>query len=262
MKNIIQETIEKIKDQHIQPEPKWKYLAKKYGLWALFGAVVILAALAFSTASEIAGQLDWDLYRFSRQSRLLYFLSIVPYFWVVLTALFFLAAFFEIRRTETGYRYSLAKISLVIIGGILVFGLAMTSFGLGGKLNGAMSKNFPIYGRHMMTRESQWMQPQKGFLAGIIQSVSEENLDLEDLNGGDWNISIDERTLIRPSANIAKGEMIKVIGQDKGNSVFEASEIRPWQGRGMMGGGKNSEKGSVRGMMNSQGQGKGMMRGR
>ena len=48
MKNLIAETIEKIKKENVRPEPRWKYLAKKYSVWMSFFAVALIAAAVFS----------------------------------------------------------------------------------------------------------------------------------------------------------------------------------------------------------------------
>jgi hypothetical protein len=234
MKNLIQDTIEKIKKQKIAPEPKWRYLAKKYFLWALFSFVVILAAVSFSAAYDNASNLDWDLYPFMHQNRVIYFLSIVPYFWVVLIAFFLLASAFEIRRTETGYRYSWLKIVSTTVVGTALFASLMLFLGFGGKFNSVLAKNFPSFSRQLVvTKESQWMQPEKGFLAGTIISVSDNKLEIDDLKGNDWNIQIDEKTSIRPSVNVSEEEMIKIIGTKQDANNFKADEIRPWNGKGM-----------------------------
>ncbi len=258
MKDLIKETIEKIKDQGIAPEPRWKYLVKKYGMWAVFGVIILLGAISFSIAFNLLSQLDWDLYRFAHQSAVLYSLSLLPYFWIVTIGILLALAFFDLRKTETGYKYSWLKMSLVSIGGIIVIGFVFFLIGLGGKLNAFLIKDIPYYGQHMMmTKESQWMQPNSGFLSGTLTIISNGKLEINDLNGQKWNVILDEKTLIRPAVNIAKGEMIKIIGSKKDANNFEALEIRPWMGQGMMNG---SGAGRSSGMMNN-GSGRDMMNG-
>lgn len=235
MRNLIQETIRKIETLHIAPEPKWKYLVKKYGLWFSFVAVLTFGAISLSVAFSNYNSLDTDLYPFMHQSEFAYLLSILPYFWIILIGIFLIVAFLEIRKTETGYRYSWFKMALITVGGIAIFGVLMSFFGIGGKLNSRLAKDVPFYGKHMViTKESQWMQPSKGFLAGTITSVSENYLGIEDLDGNDWNINIDENTMVKPSANIYQKEKIKIIGTKKDGNNFEAKEIRPWTGKRMM----------------------------
>lgn len=256
MNNLIESTIEKIKKQHIAPQPKWKYLSRRYGMWIVFGLIVILGAASFSVAMHLLFSLDWDLYQFIHRSRVAYSLSIFPYFWAVLIGMFAVIAFFDIRKTETGYRFSLLKISLMTIGGIIVFGLALFLSGLGSRLNSMMTSGVPYYGQHLMvTKESQWSNPDGGFLSGKLAVISDDSLEIIDLSGQRWNILLDEKTIIKPAAIIKKEEMIKVIGIKKSADNFQAIEIRPWMGQGMM---KGAGMGKGAGRGNGGG---GMMRG-
>jgi hypothetical protein len=237
MKDLIKDTIGKIKKEHLLPEPKWRYLVRKYGIWALFGFVVIFAAAAFSAAYFLLSSLDWDLYSFMHQNMLSYSLSIFPYFWALVLGIFLLAAFFEIRRTETGYRFSWVKIILITIGSIVVLGAAMSFVGFGGRFNSMMANGVPFYGKHMMvTRESQWSNPAQGFLSGTIIKSSGSELEIVDLNAKNWNVLLSEKTLIRPRADVSVGQIIKIIGTQTNSNTFQALEIRPWMGQGMTGG--------------------------
>jgi hypothetical protein len=197
------------------------------------------------------------------QSFLGYSLSIFPYFWAVLIGIFLIVAFFDVRRTETGYRYSWMKIALMSIGSIIVLGGIMSYVGIGERFNGMMANGVPYYGQHMMvTRETQWSKPLEGFLSGIIVSASNDKLNIKDLSGKKWSIILSDKTLVRPRADISVGQMIKIIGIKLDGDNFQASEIRPWigMGQGMMSSGQ-SQQGNVRpgSMMNKSGQG-GMMR--
>lgn len=236
MKNLIQETIEKIKEKNIIPESRWKYLLKKYALWVLFGIVVMLASISFLAAYENTRSLDWDLYRFMHQNIFMYIFSILPYFWIILIVVFLAATFFEIRKTENGYRYGWLKIFGIIAGSILAFSIFLSLFGAGGRFHSTLSNNFPYYGRHMVvTKESQWMRPEKGFLAGTITSVSGSKLSLKDLNGENWKVQIEKEALIFPAVDVSRGEIVKIIGKKQDGKNFQANEIRPWTGKGMRG---------------------------
>lgn len=256
MKDLIKETIEKIKIRGISPEPRWRYLVKKYGIWVSFGVIIFLGAVSFSTALNLLSQLDWDLYRFVHRSAILYSLSLLPYFWIVLIVAFLALAFFDLRKTETGYKYGWLKMSLLSIGGMIALGLSFFFIGLGGKFNALLSRDIPYYGQHMMmTKERQWSKPDSGFLSGTLIVISDDKLEINDLNGKKWNVILDDKTLIKPAVNVAKGEMIKIIGIKKDANNFYAIEIRPWMRQGMMNG-----QGLRGGKMMNNGSGSGMMR--
>lgn len=246
MKDLIQATVEKIKQQNVVPESRWKYLVRRYVVWLVFVAIILFGAISFSIAFDMLGQLDWDLYRFTKQSALIYSLSLLPYFWIILIGTFLGLAFFDLRKTETGYRYGWLKMSLASIGGIILLGAVFSLVGFGGKINSFLAKDVPYYGEHlMMTKEKQWMQPESGFLAGTLTAISVNRLEIRDLNEQAWQVDLDEETTLRPAVVIAKGEMIKIIGIKKNSNNFKAVEIRPWAGQGMKNGaGKGMRRGN------------------
>lgn len=235
MKNLVEDTIEKIRHNQIRPVPKWKHLAKRYGNWMLFGFALLLGGLSFSVSYFLLANLDWDLYRFMHQGKFPFILSILPYFWLILIAIFLTFSLIDIRKSENGYRFSWLRILTITLGIFLMLGIAMSFFGIGRRFDSAISKGVPNYGRHMMvTKETQWMQPVKGLLAGSVLFIGDGEIEIKDLNGKNWKIEIDDKTLVRLGANIGQGEMIKIIGKEIAEDRFRAVEIRPWVGRGMM----------------------------
>lgn len=241
MKNIIQETLKIIEKKNLKPEPRWKYLMKKYSFWLVFAAACVFCALFLSVAFYLVLQLDWDLYRFSGKNIILYFVSLVPFFWIFLAAAFVAISFFDLRKTETGYRFSRAK----IFGIITAFSLSAAAIfffsGLGKGANSEISRVFPRYVLLVPTKEALWSNPEEGFLAGKIDLVEKEYFDLKDLRGSDWEININSETKVRPSVELQSGEMVKIIGKKTSDKNFQAVEIRSWQGRGQnMGHGKSN----------------------
>ncbi len=255
MKNLIADTIEKIKEKNIRPEPRWKHLAKKYSTWMPFFAIVLIAAAAFSVAYFLISQLDWDLYAAMHHNSFIYYLSLIPYLWIIPLFVLVFFAFVGLRKTENGYRYNFLKIVLLVLGSLIVFGGAMAFSGFGGKMNMAMTRGFPGYGKLVVTKEAQWSQPEKGLLAGTIISVLKNSIDLRDLAGNEWQVAYDNNTVVRQSVSLESGEIIKAIGQEKDSQTFQASEIRPWQGKGQM------KKKNGAGNANGQSQPKGQMNG-
>lgn len=249
MEKLIAETIGKIKKENIKPEPRWRYLAKKYSAWLSFFAIALVGAAALSTAYFLVSQLDWDLYPATHRRPVFYFLSLLPYLWIILLMILAFLAFFNLRKTENGYRYNFSKIALSVLGCLFVFGLLMVFSGFGEKINGTMARGFPGYGKLVTTKEAQWSQPEKGLLAGTIKSISEKSIDLEDLEGKEWQVAYGGETIICPSVNLESGKMIKAIGREESSQTFQANEIRPWQGKGKMkkGGGEENRNSNTPG---------------
>ncbi|MFA6285561.1 MAG: hypothetical protein WC643_03490 [Parcubacteria group bacterium] len=258
MKNLIAETIGKIKKENVRPDPRWKYLAKKYSIWTSFFAVALVAAAAFSVVYFLISDLDWDLYAAMRHYSFFYYLSLIPYFWIIPLLILVFFAFVGLRKTENGYRYDFSKIALVVFGSLLLFGILLVFSGFGRKMNMAMTRGFPGYRKLVVTKEAQWSQPEKGLLAGTINSISKNSIDLRDLAGNEWQVVYDNNTVVRQSVSLESGEIIKAIGQKEGNQIFQASEIRPWQGNGQIkkknGAGNANGQDGPKGQMNGNGK--------
>lgn len=236
MDKLVAETISKIKKQKIQPEPRWKFVLKKYSIWLAFFAGLLMGAISLAVAFDWLGQLDWDIYHFSRPGFFFGFLSIIPHLWLALVVLFLVFAFIDFRKTENGYRFNFGKISLIIIVSLIFLGVAFFMIGIGGRFHAAVSKKVPFYGNQMMmVKEGQWMRPEEGFLAGRVISNEKNNFILQDFNGRKWTIILDEKTLIMPMAKISEGEIIKTMGRKISEDNFVAQQIRPWTGKRMMG---------------------------
>jgi hypothetical protein len=232
MEDLIGNTIRKIEEQRMRPDPLWRYIVKKYSFWMLFAILAVVGAVAFSIGSHLVFDLDWDLYRFQRQSMLWFFISTTPIFWAAAIVLLIFAAYLDILKSEKGYRYGMLRILAVAVFSIIALGLIFSGIGLGKRANQSLEKNIPQYSKIVMTKRAQWSQPEKGFLAGTIKREGDDSMDLQDLTGRDWTIETNEDTSVKPSVKLRAGEEIKVIGKNQGNQVFQAHEIRPWSGRG------------------------------
>jgi hypothetical protein len=231
MNTALRKSVEILKKKQIHPDPRWKYLLKKYAAWLIFFLVSSLAAASIAVSYFLIANLDWDAYQFIGQNSLRYILSLIPFFWLGIMLVFLIVAFMNIRQTETGYRFSWQKIFIYISGIIFVFTLTFSFLKFGQIINTALLKNINGYGSLITTKEAQWSQPEKGLLAGTIESYDSARIELKDLQGAKWQLSINDTTLIRPAVTIAQGNMIKAIGEKTSANTFSVKEIRPWQGR-------------------------------
>ncbi len=232
--NLIKNTLAEIEKKHIKPEPKSKYLLKKYSRWGMFSAVALAAALVGAVMYDLLSQLDWSTYQFSHANFFSYALSLLPYLWVVIFIILAGLAFWVIRKTNSGYRFGRMQIILIVGGAILAAGTVLAVSNFGGNLNSAMVQDFPNYARMVPTKESQWSQPQSGLLSGTIENVQGNIITLQDFQGQEWQVDLDQNTLVRPTADMQAGELIKIIGTVSGQNIFKATEIRPWGGMGSM----------------------------
>ena len=234
MKNTIQEVIDRIKIQHIKPEPRWRFLMSVYGRWLAFTMIVALGAIALSIMVTVVSGLDWDAYSINRQNKVAYFFSLLPYAWIGVLLVLAVLSFIEIRKTETGYRYSQWLVNIMVVCSIVFMGIFFSFFHFGNVSNRFLESHAPYYQQHLVvTKESQWTRPEQGFLSGIIISISGKNIVIEDIYNKQWVIVINDATLIKPTVSLQIHERIKIIGTIS-DDTFHADEIRPWEGMSMM----------------------------
>ncbi len=241
MRDIAKDTLKKIQEQHIVPKPKWEHILTKNSIWVIFILIIFLGSLSLAITSSLVSDLDWDIYPLTHRTRLAYTLSIFPYLWLIVIFVLLTAAFFGLRKTEKGYRYSTLTVMITSIGSVVLLGILFFFIGFGTNTQSMLQTRFPGYSRHVTTKETQWMQPEQGFLAGTLLSTSQNELILRDLQGNDWVILIDEKTFVRPAVNIEPKAMIKIIGTKSDKNTFQAIEIRPWNGK-LMGNQKHNQQ--------------------
>lgn len=232
MKNVVQETIEKLKKTNAKPLPRWKFVLKRLSIWFMAGVIAFFSAIALAVIFFLVAQFDWDIYENGRN---LFFFGVrfIPYFWIAIVAMLVFGTFEIIRHTKSGYKYDWIKVIVVVLGVSLGFGILAHFAKFGEYANDIAQKKFPGYGNMIHTMEDQWSQAENGFLAGEILSVNENSILLKDFGGKIWNIEISGSTLIMPMAKIEKGFGIKIIGKIVSENNFSAQQIRPWRGKMM-----------------------------
>jgi hypothetical protein len=246
MQDLSQETVKKIKKEHLQPRAKWKFLAENLLIRVSLVFLIILGAVSFSLAYYFLTQLDWDVLGFMNQAQFRMSFGLMPHFWLLLPVFLLVFTFFLFRHTKRGYRFRGLLVVLLIIFLFLLFGSLAHYFRANEDINNIFSKRIPGYQLISNNKERQWSQPEAGLLGGEITQIQDNGFGLRDFQGESWQIDYDQNTLVKPSVELQPEEKIKVIGEKNEDKRFQAREIRPWEGKGMMrgkmGGKKNGKQ--------------------
>lgn len=231
MADISKDILQKIKKDEVRPYPKQYFLLKRSVIWTVFVLSILLGSIASAVAIFQLRYAEWDLYKHLSHSLVEFALLVIPFFWLIFLLGFTGFAFYYFRRTEQGYRYAavwiiLSSIVLSIIGGGILY-----ATGLSERLETAFQHNVPFYRELQERKQRVWMSPGQGLLAGkIVKIISEQKIQIEDLQGNIWVIDIGD-TIWKGRLRPAKNLKIKILGKMKGESQFVANEIRPWKGR-------------------------------
>lgn len=249
MHKSLDKALERIKKERLVPSGRSMIVLARAWRWLLVAAFLILGALSLAAALQLSWDMDWD-------GRALAaigpggFLRMIPYFWIAVLAAFFTLLFAGVRKTENGYRIRSGALWEAALFSLAAAGLVWAMLDGGRIAHRAMLRIFPAYEEIAYTKEKQWSQPERGMLAGTVRQVrSQDAFVLDDLSGKRWEVALSEETLVRPMAKIGQGEKVKIIGKVSKDGFFDASEIRPWEGRGLRHGeGDDFQRGQGRGM--------------
>ncbi len=221
-KNII----EKIKSNKIEPESKLRLNLKNYLVWLIWGTLMVLGALAFSIFLLYLSNFDPSFIRSVKLGRFFGFIfSNMPYFWLILILISIGSGFLLLRRTKRGYRLSSIFISSLVILIVLTIGAAAHF----SKINNRLEKGFgriPQYQNISPSRESRFISPEKGVLAGEILTVDKNKLEIETIQNQKWEVLFDEKTIISPRTRLEPNEKVLVGGEKVSNYTFRAKTIK------------------------------------
>ncbi|HRY60171.1 MAG TPA: hypothetical protein P5096_02220 [Patescibacteria group bacterium] len=229
MSDLSKNVLEEIKEHHITPKPKWEFLVRDYVIWAMFGILVLIGSIAFSALIFMITNHDWDIYRNLGQSFWQFLLLSLPYFWIVLVIAFSIFAWYDLKKTRAGYRYTFTKIGLANIGLSILLGTAFFYSGIGMKIENIFADNMPFYRViHPGRGITVWENPDKGLLVGEVTGfIDDEGFNLRDLKNQDWIVSALNSVWPREvKSNI--GMIVRIIGKQTGKDTFQAIEVRPW----------------------------------
>jgi len=227
MKNS-QKLLEKIRKQKISQKSRLQFVLKNIFFWTLFTFSIIIGGLSFSVILFAFNQTDFDLISQMADSRIEFFLGLLPFFWIFSCIVFLLVSIFGIRHTKTGYHYS----PLLVFGSSIVLSIILgtTLFLSGGaeKMERVFSENIPVYKSIEEKKISRWSMPEKGFLSGKILEKSEAIIIIEDWNGKRWEVDF-KNAVIKGRLSFKKDEKIKMIGGISKDNIFIAKQIIPWE---------------------------------
>jgi len=217
----------KIKDEKINPKPKWQFLLKDYTVWLAGVIALLIGAAAFSVMLYLFKYNDWEIYSQTKKTFLEFFILTLPYYWFIFLGLFILIISYNFKHTKKGYRYSgwmliIASIFLSIILGSIFF-LA----GLGEKLDDILGRQAPFYDQIFNRHVDFWSHPDEGRLSGLVLGfVNNGEFILIDRGQEQWLVSTEKSEAVE-GAVVKVGEPIRLLGEETGDHLFRADEILP-----------------------------------
>ncbi|MCX6793273.1 MAG: hypothetical protein NTY12_04585 [Candidatus Falkowbacteria bacterium] len=224
--NLAQSILHRVTDDKLKPKPRWQFITKQILIW--FG--VLLSVVVGSISSSILFFLiinnDWEAYDLVTKNLAYFILLTLPYFWLVILAGFIVLAYFYMRKTKHGYRYSLLRLSIIYLVLCSIIGGTAYAYGGSEEIDRLLTVNVPIYKKIVNQQTNRWSQPKAGLISGELKKVDTEKkeLILEDADDNVWRIDY-SKSKLNEKIKLNKGERIRIIGDEEDKENFKAKDI-------------------------------------
>lgn len=180
--------LEKIKQAHIKPKPRWEFLLKNCVIWALFIISILIGSLSFGIMIFMFK--NNCLQHFINTSGVFQkFLIGLPYFWLLILIAFIAIAFYNFKHTNKGYRHN--PLFIVSAGILLSIIIGSIVYAIGGseKLEDIFYRKMPFYQKMMKFQGRMLFDPQKGRVPGIVIEINKDYIKIQDFMGKIHSIS-------------------------------------------------------------------------
>lgn len=148
-----------------------------------------------------------------------------PYLWVILVIIAFGTGYFAMRKTRTGYRYSIIFITAIIVLIISMAGALLHLSKFNRHVGEKMMHNQRMVDMGFPAKE-RFSRPGDGTMAGRITNVSENEIVIENMRGKEWIVLYDDKTRVDSRRKLKEGMHIIVIGEKIEKKSFKAESIR------------------------------------
>ena len=224
MAEIAKKTLEKIKEEKITPEPKWKFFLTDWAYWGFFAFTIVFGSLSFSVIFFVLRESDWDIYRYLHHGPWSFTLELLPYFWIASLSFFLFLAIINFHHTKHGYRFTPTLIvgSSILLSALL--GASLSLIKAGEVLDDALFENYPTYGKIAGFHRTVWNDPENGLLNGLVISKEDGTVKIIDRNKKVWEVNCS--SLCEETDIVKIGVPARFIGEQTGSNSFSAEEIR------------------------------------
>ncbi len=227
-----------IREEHIEPDPFWKYLLRKYARWVLVGGLALLAAGSLAAGAVFFLDIDWRAVSLSRDRSAFDIFQGVSIFWLMLLTLLLPLTIYGMRKTERGYRWSRGTTLGAGASLVVMIGIMFVFFRIGEAIERETGNRLSLYESREDRDERLWSRPEQGLLGGSVMVVSDGTISITDFSGLAWQVSVSPETIIDRSVTFRPKEELKIVGVKRSDSDFSAKEVSAWHRDGL----KESEK--------------------
>ncbi len=219
--------IAEIEKRCLTPTPRWCFVVREYTAWVVLGVAGCAGIAASGLVLFIAANLGTSL------AGVPHGLLTVLAVWLAVLACVLALIVTQFKRTERGYRYSLASVAGAALAGGAVGGTLLFACGGMPATDEMVEEYMPGYRSVAGHTGAHWMTPGDGRLMGVVVFVHHPDLVLEDPYGARWVVLMPTSTS-RSFTRYAHmhGASVRVTGTTLSQGRFRAcaAELHRLQG--------------------------------
>ncbi len=227
MSKVSKEIMNKVAKGKVAKIPKWRFVMRQIFIWGSLVVAVLMGAFAMSMIMVQLFSVDWDVLPKMGPGPVRGFIAVMPYFWVLVSALLFSFVYFDFKKTRKGYRYDGRMVISVSVLVALILGIGLYVMHTPERAEEFFMKSSMYRGIHH-DPGMLWIAPEKGLLGGkVIEVQGMEIIILEDFSNDTWRVDVlDARYGKGYKKEVINGDYLKIIGEMLKRGEFRADEIR------------------------------------
>jgi len=224
--------LDRIEQEQVVPEARWRFMCMRCGMWIAWALSVILGAVATAVVLYVGEYARFALHEATHTSYVAFWVDMIPRLWVIIFASTAILAYYNLRHTNKGYRYSIAgvlvsSLSLSLVGGFLLY-----TAGVGYSIDTQLDKYMPRYDSLSQVQAQTWQNPLEGRLLGVFEEMetgSSSYYVFIDHVASTWSIETSELRAFDKNL-LGSGKTVRILGTttDSIKKIFHACGVFPW----------------------------------
>jgi heme/copper-type cytochrome/quinol oxidase subunit 2 len=230
--NLKDNIFKTIEEKDVCPRSRWFFVCKETLVWVAWVVSVVVGAIAIAVTLFVVARSQYALYEAAYDTFFSFFVTAIPYLWLIVFALMSWLAVTNLRHTKHGYRY---RPSVVIVSSLVVSlagGAVLQLLGFGYHLDLKLGQEMKMYMSQDKKEQQLWQAPNDGRLIGRqvhTTTVPTTTVVFEDSKGQRWRLDVSELSAM-DVALLNSNTIVRLVGtsSDLTTKQFHACGAFPW----------------------------------
>lgn len=230
--NLKNSVISRLEREALCPRSRTYFNVKEGCVWLLWLISVLVGALAVAVTLFVVSSRQFSLYEATHENFITFLFLVAPYLWLAILTVMVTAAWYQLRNTKRGYRFS---VPWLLVGSVVFstgLGGALHSIGTGFSIDQTLGKIVSDYPSQEKLELTMWQQPAAGRLVGqlaVAEVSAASAFYFNDAKGKQWQLNVSELQ----EADLVflnSRTLVKLVGlpRESGADTFYACGVFPW----------------------------------